>query len=50
MVPGLNQNFVSTLSGELMDRILQNSVYAFMLTISGLRLSPVNFCLFLTEL
>ena len=39
-----------SISGEHMDRISQNAVYAFKLTISRLGLLLVIFCLFVTEL
>ena len=39
-----------SISGEQIDRISPNFVYAFILTISRLELSPVIFCLFVTEL
>ena len=42
--------FPLNISGEQMDRILTNFVYAFILTISKLGLLPVIFFVFVTEL
>ena len=51
MANDLCQNFVShSISGEQTDRIPPNVVYAFIYIESRLRLSPVIFCLFVTEL